>query len=117
MACDGDRVTVIVRDVFPAQLVDPPADMELPAGRVRAVATVGGTLLLLIESGAGIVRREFTYDIDASDLGQVWSARPARFVLTDGRVLDVRRGGGCGCGSRLRSLEPFPEAGPMTVAG
>lgn len=109
---------LIVRDIFPAQLLDPPAELDLPAGgRVRAVATVDGTLLLLIETGGGLQRRELPYDVDASELGQVWSARPARFVLTNGLTLDVRRGSGCGCGSRLRSIEPFPDDGPMTVAG
>lgn len=110
-------MTVIVRDTFPAELVDPPADLDLPPGRLRVVATVSGTLLLLVEAPAGIVRVELSYNAVASEIGQVWSAAPARFVLTDGRVLQVRRGNGCGCGSALRSTEPFPEAGPVTVAG
>lgn len=115
--CDRDGVTVIVRDTFPAELVDPDPTLDVPPGRLRVVATVDGTLLLLIEADAGMVRREFSYDPVASEIGQVWSAAPARFVLTDGRVLQVRRGSGCGCGSRLRQTEPFPAAGPVTVAG
>lgn len=110
-------MTVIVRDTFPAELIDPPADLNVPAGRVRIVATIGGSLLLLIEASTGLVRLELDYDVAASEIGQVWSAAPARFVLTDGRVVQVRRGSGCGCGSALRSTEPFPTAGPMTVAG
>lgn len=111
------HVTVIVRDTFPAELVDPPTDLAIPAGRLRAVATVDGTLLLLIEASTGLVRLELTYDPAASEVGPVWSALPARFVLTDGRVVQVRRGGGCACGSALRAVEPFPDAGPVTVAG
>lgn len=110
-------MTVIVRDTFPAELVDPPPDLAVPPGRLRVVATVGGTLLLLVEASTGLVRLELDYDVDASQIGQVWSAAPARFVLTDGRVVQVRRGSGCGCGSALRSTEPFPTAGPVTVAG
>lgn len=112
-------MTVIVRDVFPAQLVDPPADLDIPTGRVRAVATVDGTLLLLIESGSGLVRREFRYlpNSPGTQIGEVWSAKAASFQLEDGRILFVKRGGGCGCGSRLRSIEPFPDAGPVTIAG
>lgn len=117
IVCDRDRVTVIVRDTFPAELVDPDPSLDVPAGRLRVVATVGGTLLLLVESSSGLVRLEFDYDPVRSEIGQVWSAAPARFVLTDGRVVEVRRGTGCGCGSALRSTEPFPEAGPVTVAG
>lgn len=110
-------MTVIVRDTFPAELVDPPADLNIPPGRLRVVATVDGTLLLLVEASAGLVRIELVYDVGASQVGPVWSALPARFVLTDGRVVQVRRGSGCGCGSRLRQAEPFPGAGPVTVAG
>jgi hypothetical protein len=111
-------VSVIVWDTFPAELVDVPADLLVPPGRLRVVATVGGTLLMLVEASTGLVRIELPYDVDASEVGQVWSAAPARFVLTDGRVVSARRGsGGCGCGSRLRQVEPFPDAGPVTVAG
>lgn len=110
-------MTVIVRDTFPAELVDPPADLGVPPGRLRVVATTGGTLLLLVEASTGLVRVEVPYDVEHSEIGQVWSAAPARFVLTDGRVVQVRRGSGCGCGSALRSTEPFPDAGPVTVAG
>lgn len=91
--------TVAIRsDVFPASVQFSFADNPYP--KVRAIVTAD-EVIVLVEDGnpPGVLYQERLDDV--SGTRQTLTATTA-----DGTVT-IARGGGCACGSRLRSYRPF----------
>lgn len=99
---------LLARDVHPAEIL---LGDQLLAG-VRAFVTTRRLLAYGVSAGG---RVEQVLDVELAVPGSVPANRGTltggrlEIVLADGRVAWVNRGGGCGCGSPLKTLvAPVP---------
>jgi hypothetical protein len=91
--------TVGVRsDVFPASVQFSFADNPYP--KVRAIVTAD-EVIVLVEDGnpPGVLYQERLVDVSGT--------RQYVQATTEDGTVTITRGGGCACGSRLRSYRPF----------
>lgn len=93
-------------DVFPAIVTTPSeqfsrARVEVVDGRARVFTESTGTISLALEAAGVAISRER----DPLRYRNV-RTNPYVLTLTDGSVWKVKKAGGCGCSSVLRSFRP-----------
>lgn len=91
-----------------------PANVVTPAGERRAVRVTVTPASAMVYGLEGVIPKLVeTAEVQSFD-------RPQRrrrgldpdytVTTTDGEVWEIRKAGGCGCGSKLRSFNPFGGA-------
>lgn len=83
-----------------------PAKVTLPSGAVlnRARAIIADNRLLVYVANNGVPHLQFERDISSIEGSSPING--VRVLVEDG-VVELRKAGGCGCGSRLKSYNPF----------
>ena len=96
---------VIRLDLFPATVVEHAPGDETPTTRDKCRVFVTNDAVYVYQDAYGgpqVVIEGPLYDFSGNNkVG--WSAQ-----IDDGPLLDISRSRGCGCGSLLRGINPFP---------
>lgn len=122
-------MSAVLYDLFPAYVAVAPAGLledqgELSSGpntpgsyQVQiARVIVTDTEVLIARDGTQGPELVFKQKIDpASFVKSAKKAEDSRLTTLDGKMLAFRKDESCGCGSRLRSWNPFKTSGVMST--
>lgn len=110
---------VVVRDVFPAEVI---VDGEVLARPARVLITRGRVFVFEASNGRPRLAFHHQWRTEGSTVPDTHAPKntPAHLILSggqdDGKVLHVNRAGGCGCGNPLKAA-PLSVLLPDAVRG